>query len=133
MNVSVAGCGMVGRDAEGDDFAGRGRRIGLGAKLGELFSVLKHMVGGEHGDDRLWVARTRPRGRGADSGGAIAPVRLEQDRRLGADLSQFLGDAKAILEIRDDDGWGEYCRVANQADDRLKGRALADQGNELLG
>ena len=103
MDVTVAGGGMVGGDAEGDDFARIGHRAGLRAKLGELFSVLEHMVGGEHGDDGLRVARSRPGGRGADGGGAIAPVRLEQDRRLGADLPQLLGDPKPILDIRDDD------------------------------
>ena len=90
------------------------------------------MVGGEHGDDRLRVARSRPGGRGADGGGAIAPVRLEQDHRLGADFPQLLGDPKPILDIRDDDRRVEYRRVADQADDGLKSRTLPDQGDELL-
>ena len=68
---------MVGGDAEG----------------GELFSVLEHMVGGENGDDGLRVVRSRPGDRGADDGGgAIAPVRLKQDRGLSADLPQLLSD-----------------------------------------
>ncbi len=101
---------MVGGDAEGDDLARVGQSVGLRAKPGELFSVLKHMVGGEHRHDRLRITRRRPCGRGSDSGGAIAPVRLEQDHRLGADLPQLLGDAKAILDIRDDDRRVEYRR-----------------------
>jgi hypothetical protein len=40
------------------------------------------------------AARAAP---GADRRGAVAPFRLEQDRRLGADLRQLLGDAKAII------------------------------------
>ena len=87
-------------------------RAGLRAKPGELFSVLEHMVGREHGDDRLRIARSRPGGRRADGGGAVAPVRLKQDHRLGADLPQLLGDPKAILDIRDDDRRVEYCGVA---------------------
>ena len=91
------------------------------------------MVGGEHGDDRLRVAGRGPRRRGADGGGAVAPLRLEQDRRLGADLRELLGDAKPIVEIGDDDRRLEDRGVADQADDRLKRRTLADQRNELLG
>jgi len=91
------------------------------------------MVGGEHGDDRLRVARSRPRGRGADSGGAIAPVRLEQDRRLGADLSQCSATRKRYSIFVMTTAGAKIAGSADQADDRLKGRALADQGNELLG
>jgi hypothetical protein len=105
----------------------------LRTKLGELFAVLEHMVGGENGDDGLRVAHSRPGGRGADGGGAIAPVRLEQDHRLGANLPQLLGNAKTIVEIGDDDRRTKHGGVADQADDQLKGRTLADQGNELLG
>ena len=123
---------MVGGDAEGDDFACIGRRVGLRAKSSELFSVLKHMVGGEHGDDRLRIMGRRPGGRGADGGGAVAPVRLEHDRRLGADLPQLLGDAKAVVEIGDDHRRIEHRGIAHHADNRLKGRTLPDQGNELL-
>ena len=128
MNVTVAGRGMVGRDAEGDNFARIGRRVGLRAKLGELFSVLKHMVGGEHGDDRLRIARSRPGGRGADGGGAVAPVRLEQDHRLGADLPQLLGDPKAIFEIGDDDRRIEHGGIADHADDRSERSSAARSG-----
>ena len=133
MNVAIASGGMVGGDAEGNDFARIGRRIGLRAKTCELLSVLEHMVGGEHGDDRLRIARGRPSGPGADSGGAIAPVRLKQGGRLGADLPQLLGDAKSVVEIGDDDRRIEHSGIADHADDRLKGRTLPDQGNELLG
>ena len=133
VNVTVAGGGMVGGNAEGDDFARIGRRVGLRAKLGELFSVLKHMVGGEHSDNRLRIVGRRPGGRCADGGGAVAPVRLEQDHRLGANLPQLLGDPKAIVEIGDDDRRIKHGGVADHADDQLKGRTLADQGNELLG
>ena len=124
---------MVGRDAEGDDFAGRRHVARLSAQPGELLSVLKDVVGREHGHDRLRIAGRRPGGRGADRGRAVAPLRLEQDRRLGADLPQLLGDAKAIVEIGDDDRRIEHRRIADHADDRLKRRTLADQGNELLG
>jgi hypothetical protein len=44
----------------------------------------------------------------------------------------LLGDAEAIFEIGNDDRRTEHGGVAD-ADDRLKGRTLADQGNELLG
>ena len=102
------------------------------AEPGESFSVLKDMVGREHGDDRLRIALCRPGGRGADGRGAVAPVRLEQNHRLGADLPQLLGDAKAIVEIGDDHRRIENSGVVNQTDNRLKGRTLPDQGNELL-
>ena len=133
MNVTVAGRGMVGGDAKSDNLPPMGRRVGLRAKRGEALSVLENMVGGEHGDDRLRLARSRPGGRRADSGGAIAPVRLEQDHRLGADFPQLLGDPKPILDIRDDDCRLEDCGIADQADDGLKSRTLPDQGDELLG
>jgi hypothetical protein len=103
---------MVRRNTESDDFA---RRVGLGAKPGELLSVLKHMVGRKYDDDRLWVARSRRSGRGPNSGGATTPIRLEQDRRLSANLAQLLGDAKPVVDICDDDR-----RIRNRADDRLK-------------
>ena len=133
MDVTVAGGGMVGGDAEGDNFAHLGHRIGLRAKPGELFSVLEHMVGGENRDDGLRVARSRPGGRGADGGGAIAPVRLKQDRGLGADLPQLLSDPKAIVVIGDDHGRIEHGRIADHAHNGLKSRALPDQRDELLG
>ena len=60
------------------------------------------------------IARRRPGRRRADGRGAVAPLRLEQDRRLGADLLQLLGDPEAIVEIGDDDR-------------RLENRAVADQ------
>jgi hypothetical protein len=82
----------------------------LRAKPGELFSVLKHMVGGEHSDNRLRIVGGR-----------------------SAHLPQLLGDAKAIVEIGDDDRRTKHGGAADQADDQLKGRTLADQGNELLG
>ena len=129
MNVTIARGGMVGGDPEGDDFARVGRRVGLRAKPGELFSVLKHMVGGEHGDNRPRIVGRRPCGRGADSGGAVAPVRLEQDHRLGADLPQLLGDAKAIVEIGDDDRRIEHGRVADHADNRSE-RSNAGRSGE---
>ena len=93
-----------------------------------MFPVLEHMVGGENGDDGLRVARSRPGGRSADGGGAVAPVRLKQDLSLGADLPQLLGDPKAIFDIRDDDSWIEYGGIADQADNGLKSRALARSG-----
>ena len=133
VNVAVAGRRMIGRDAESDDFAGRSDVERLGAQPGELLSVLKDVVGCEHSHDRLRIAGRRPGGRGADRGRAVAPLRLEQDRRLGADLPQLLGDPKAIVEIGDDDRRIEHRRIANHADDRLKRRTLADQRNELLG
>ena len=90
------------------------------------------MVGGEHRDDRLGIMGRSPGGRGADRGGAVAPVRLEHDRRLGADLPQLLGDAKAVVEIGDHHRRIEHRGIAHHADDRLKGRTLPDQRNELL-
>ena len=133
MDIAVAGRGMVGRDAEGDDLAGVGGDAGLGAEFGECLPVLEHMIGGEHRDDRLGVAHRRP-GRGsADGRGAVAPLRLEQDRRLGPDLLQLFGDAEAIVEIGDDDGRLEDRPIGDEVDDRLEGRPVADQRNELLG
>ena len=132
VNVAVAGRRVIRRDAEGDDFAGRRDVERLSAQPGKLLSVLKDVVGCEHSHDRLRIAGRRPGGRGADRGRAVTPLRLEQDRRLGADLPQLLGDPKAIVEIGDDDRRIEHRRIANHADDRLKRRTLADQGNELL-
>src|SRR3984885_12457773 len=132
MDVTVACGGMVGGDAEGDNFARISDRVGLRTKLGELFAVLEHMIGGENSDDGLRVVRGRPDGCGADGGGAVPPVRLKQDLGLGADLPQLLSDPKAIFVIRDDDCRVEYGRIADHADNRLKGRALPDQRDELL-
>ena len=126
MYVTVAGRRVVGRDAEGDDFSGRRDVAGLHAEPGELLSVVEDMVGREHSYDRLRIARRRPGGRGADRSRAVAPLRLEQDRRLGADLPQLLGDAKTIVEIGDDDRRIEHRWIANHADDLLKRRTLAD-------
>ena len=94
---------MVGRDAEGDDLAGRGRVEGLGAEPREFLSVLEDMVGREHGHDRLRIALRRPGGRRADGGGAVAALGLEQNCRLGPDLPQLLGDPEAIVDVGDDD------------------------------
>ena len=93
MNVAVAGGGMVGSDAEGDNLAASATAVGC-AQSSAKFSVLEHMVGGEHGDDRLRVMRRHPGGRVADGGGAVAPVRLQQDRGPRADLPQLLSDRK---------------------------------------
>jgi hypothetical protein len=91
------------------------------------------MIGGEHRHDALGVADRRPRRGSADGRGAVAPFRLEQDRRLGPDLLQLLGDAEAIIEIGDDDGRLENRPIGDDVDDRLEGRPVADQRNELLG
>jgi hypothetical protein len=117
-------------DAVGDMLSPK--RLEGEEKLAIMFSVLEHMVGGENGDDGLRVARSRPGGRGADGGGAVAPVRLEQDLGLGADLPQLLSDPKTIFVIGYDDCRVEYSRVAHHADNGLKSRALPDQGDELL-
>jgi hypothetical protein len=53
------------------------------------------MIGGEHRHDGLRVADRRARRRSADGRRTAAPFRLEQDRRLGPDLLQLLGDAEA--------------------------------------
>ena len=133
MNVTVAGRRVVGRDAEGYDFTGGRDITRLHAQPGELLSVIKDVVGREHGHDRLRIAGRGPRCRGPDRGSAVASLGLEQDRRLGADLPQLLGDAKAIVEIGNHDRRIEHRRITDHADDRLKRRTLAYQGKELLG
>ncbi len=90
-------------------------------------------LAGEHRHDGPGVAHRRPRRRSADGRGAVAPFRLEQDRRLGPHLLQLLGDAEAIVEIGDDDGRLENRPIGDDVDDRLEGRPVADQRNELLG
>ena len=107
---------------------------GLGAEFARnCVPSLNDVVGGQHRDDGLGIAHRRPGRAGADGRGAVAPFRLEQDRRLGADLLQLLGDAEAIVEIGDDDRRVEDRPVADELDDRLEGRPVADQRNELLG
>ena len=104
MDVTVAGGGIVGGDAERDDFARiAGTCVGLRKSLTAFFSVLKHMVGGEHGDDRLRIVGRRPGGAPPAAAARPAPARLEQDHRLGDNLLQLLGDAEAVVKIGDDD------------------------------
>ena len=133
MDVAVAGRRMVGGHPEGDDLAGFRRRAGLGAQPGEFRPVLEHMVGGQHRHHRRGIPPRRPGRRRPDRRGAVAPLRLEQDRRLGADLLQLLGDPKTIVEIGDHHRRLEDRPVADQGDHRLEGRPVADQRNELLG
>jgi hypothetical protein len=52
--------------------------------------------------------------------------------RLCADILERLCDAKTIVEIGDDYRRCEDRAVAEQADDRLKGRLVPDEENELL-
>src|ERR1700733_4024027 len=94
MNVAIARGGMVGVAPKVTISPALAAAVGLGAEPRELLSVLEHMVGGEHGDNCLRIARGRPSRCGADSGGAITPVRLEQCGRLGSDLPQLRSDAK---------------------------------------
>jgi hypothetical protein len=115
VNITVADRRMVGRDAEGDDLARRGRRISLRAKLSESFSVLKHVVGREHGDDRLRIVSRRPR-----------QPRRQRRRRCHADAHQTGSPPprhlpKAIIEIGDDDPGTEHSGIGDDADDLLKG------------
>ena len=110
---------MVGGHPEGDDFAGFGRDGGLGAQPREFRAVLEHVVGRENRDHRPGRARRRPGGSRPDRRRAVATLRLEQDRRLGPDLLQLLGDAEAVVEIGDDGRRIEDRPIADQADDRL--------------
>ena len=105
MDIAVAGRRMIGGNAEGDDFASGRRYAGLRAEFSERFSVPEDMVGGEHDDDRLPIARcfTLRRPPAATAAALLTPFGLEQDRRLCANILELLGDdAKAIVEIGDD-------------------------------
>ena len=67
----------------------------------------------------------------ATAGAGIAARRLDDDRRLGADLLELLAHQEAVVAIGDDDRLVEHRRV--EALDRLlEGRGRADQRNELL-
>ena len=135
LDVAVTGRGVVGRDAEGDDLALFRRLRRLGAEAHEKLLVLEGVVGRQHRHDRPRVPGDREGGRGADRRGAVAPFGLEQDgRRLGLDLLELLGDPEPVFEIRDHDGRLEHLAVAgDDADDRLEGRPVADQGMNCFG
>ncbi len=133
VNVSVACRGMIRRDAKGDDLSGLRRGGRLNAQLDEPLLVPEHVVGGEHRHDRLGIAGRRPRGRSPDRGRAVAPLRLEQDGRLRVHLLELLGDPETVVEIGDDDGALESLLVPDHPDDRLEGRAIAGQRDELFG
>ena len=133
MDVAVAGRRVVGCDPEGDDLAGFRRRAGPGAQPGEFRIILEHMIGRQHRDHHRGIAPCCPSRRRPDCRRAVAPLRLEQDRRLGADLFQLLGDPETILEIGDCHRWFKYRPVADQSNHRLEGRPVPDQWNELLG
>ena len=74
MNIAIAGRRLVGRDAECDDLASFGGDRGAGAQLREPAPVRKHMVGREHRDERLRIARRAPGRRGGDGGRAVAAL-----------------------------------------------------------
>ena len=94
--------------------------------------VEDHVVGREHGDDRLRIALSGELRRDRDGGPGIAARRLEDDHRLRADFLELLAHEKAVVAIGDDDRLLED-RIADPPHGVLKGRGRADQGNELLG
>ena len=131
-DVAIADRRLGRRDAEGDDRPFRRRRFAGDAADGEEALLVEHdVVGGEHRDDGLRIAL------GADLGGdrhrraGVAPRRLDDDRRLGADLVELLARQKAIVVIGDDD-WLVEDRIVDPLDRLLEGRSGAEQRDELL-
>ena len=131
-DVAVTDRRLGRRDAERDDRALGGGGLGGGGAGGEEALLVEHdMVGGEDRDDGLRVARRADLGGDRHRRAGIAARRLDDDRRLGADLFELLAHQKAVVAVGDDDRLVEHRRV--EALDRLlEGRRRADQRNELL-
>ena len=100
-DVAVAGLGVVGDDAEGDE---RTLRRGLGADRNRLLKgreVGDDVIGRHHQQDRIALLRRGQRGEGERRRG-VAPHRFEHDlRRSHTDLAQLLGDDEAVFLVGD--------------------------------
>ena len=60
------------------------------------------MVGGEDGEDGLRIARRADLGGDRHRRAGIAPRRLDDDLRLGADLLELLAHQEAVVAVGDD-------------------------------
>ena len=89
---------------KGDDTA-RFRRGAAGRDMGEEAGDVGHrMVGGEHQDEGLRIARQREARGGGDGRAAVAAERLQHDVAGHTGRPHLLGDEEAIVLAGDDDG-----------------------------
>ena len=133
VNVAVAGSGLGGLDADGDNgLAAAGQIEGIGEDLLELFLLGDDVVGGKHGHHARGGTSANKRGAQGNGGAGVAAHRfsdnilLRQFGQLPANLGRlnFVGDDEDIFD-------------GNQRQDAVNGllkkRAVAEKSDELLG
>src|SRR5262245_26296618 len=91
------------------------------------------MVGSQRKHDCPFAPPQRMRSACGDCRRGIAAMRLKQNIGLDADLAELLGDQETVLMVGDHRRSSENLRIADTADRLLKGRALTEQAQELLG
>ena len=122
-----------GIDAEGHDQAVGGGDRRFAARAFEGLHIANDVVGGKDQDRCFRIALARQRRGDGDRHGGIAAHRLEHDVGLDVAFAQLFGDDETEIGIGDDDRPLEQFDVGNAAEHLLKGRALVDQRDELLG
>ena len=132
-DVAVFGRRALRLDAEGHDAPALGGDQPLATGSDKGWRIADDVIGRQRQHHRLVVARLRESGAGGDRRTRIPPHRLQQHVRRDADFGELFQHHEAVGRIGDDDRTLEQGRIRHPLERVLKGRARAEQRQELLG
>ncbi len=133
LDVAVAGLGVFGQDAEGDQVSLFRQCFPALDGLLKSFEVLDDVIGRKYEHHRVFLVGAQVQRGYRGSRGGVPSHRLQQDVRFPvASFLQLLRHEEAMLLVADDHGIA-FGNVRGTVAGLLQHGDLGDQGPELLG